>query len=145
MATTGNAPYNDVSPHTGTFLSSYMHYAFPHDELKPLSGSWTDSLQELGNARTVVWSWYDGVALTLIDSLDTLAVVGNKTEFTRGVNWIVDNVSFDLDLRVHLFETNIRVLGGLLSGHLLALDMIDDYESGLLDLAYDLGKYIYSC
>ena len=26
----------------------YMRYAFPHDELKPLSRSWTDSLVELG-------------------------------------------------------------------------------------------------
>src|SRR4051794_39378468 len=29
---------------------NYLKYAHPHDELKPLSRSWTDSLAELGNA-----------------------------------------------------------------------------------------------
>ena len=30
---------------------SYMKYAFPHDELKPITKSWTDSLGELGNLK----------------------------------------------------------------------------------------------
>jgi hypothetical protein len=30
---------------------AYMKYAFPHDELKPLTRSYTDSLIELGNAK----------------------------------------------------------------------------------------------
>ena len=54
------------------------------------------------------------------------------------------NVSFDIDLRVHIFECNIRLLGGLLSAHVLAsdesLDLMDgDYDGGLLTLAEDLG------
>ena len=52
------------------------------------------------------------VALTFIDALDTLAVVGNASEFAWGVNWVGSHVSFDLDVDVSLFETNIRVLGG---------------------------------
>ena len=32
-------------------FDNYMTHAFPHDELKPISGGWTDSLVELGNAR----------------------------------------------------------------------------------------------
>lgn len=35
---------------------------------------------------------YQGVALTLIDSLSTLAVVGNKTEFEKGVWFVADEV-----------------------------------------------------
>ena len=34
-------------------------------------------------------------SLTLIDSLDTLAVMGNITEFQKAVKLVVDNVSFD--------------------------------------------------
>lgn len=39
---------------------------------------------------------YHGVALTLIDSLSTLAVIGNKTEFEKGVWFLVDQVTLQL-------------------------------------------------
>jgi hypothetical protein len=39
------------------------------DELKPLTGGWTDSFGELGNARTDPNSKYKGIAMTLIDGL----------------------------------------------------------------------------
>jgi mannosidase alpha-like ER degradation enhancer 1 len=55
-------------------------------------------------------------------------------------------VSFDVDVQVNVFEANIRLLGGLLSAHLLAIDpklghrlMPGGYEGGLLDLAYSLA------
>ena len=35
---------------------------------------------------------YEGVALTLIDTLSTLAVIGNKTEFEKGVWWLTERV-----------------------------------------------------
>jgi mannosidase alpha-like ER degradation enhancer 1 len=95
----------------------------PDDELKPLSGTYTDSLGELGNAVPKSLG-YRGVAMTLIDALDTLAVVGNRSAFSRAVRWIGANVNFDIDLRVNVFETNIRLLGGLLSAHLLAMDSV---------------------
>jgi hypothetical protein len=42
----------------------------------------------------------------------------------RVVNWIINNgaATFDRDVTVSVFETNIRVLGSLLSNHLLASD-----------------------
>ena len=56
-------------------------------------------------------------------------------------------LSFDVDVRVNVFEVNIRLLGGLLSGHLLAADpatgprlMPGGYDGGLLVLAQDLGR-----
>ncbi len=124
---------------------NYMKYAFPHDELKPISGTYTDSLAELGNAKSKQGKvQYDGVAMTLIDSLSTLAIMGNKTEFARGVRWISQNIEFDLNIRVHLFECNIRLLGGLLSAHALAIDpelnLMPDYFGKLLELAQDLGN-----
>ncbi|KAK3260378.1 hypothetical protein CYMTET_30660 [Cymbomonas tetramitiformis] len=124
---------------------AYMLYAFPHDELKPLSRTYTNSLGELGNLRGEHLSkTYNGVALTLIDSLSTLAVLGNSTEFAKAVQWISSEVNFDVDVRVNVFECNIRVLGGLLSAHQLAsnreLGLMSEYDGGLLTLAFDLGK-----
>eukprot|EP00954_Amorphochlora_amoebiformis_P007457 578826-Amorphochlora_amoeboformis.AAC.1 len=144
--------------------NNYLEFAFPHDELKPISGTHTDSLAELGNAKRRKDSTYQGVAMTLIDSLDTLAVLGNKgmgsrverwmgapgagcgglwwseTEFARAVTWVVENISFDQDVRVNLFEANIRLLGGLLSAHNLAgdkdLDLMPDYDGELLELGW---------
>jgi len=58
--------------------------------------------------------------LTLIDALDTLAVMGNYTEFQRVVDIITTNANFDANINVSVFETNIRIIGGLLSAHLLS-------------------------
>lgn len=49
---------------------------------------------ELGNLnREYLNNSYSGVAMTLIDSLSTLAVIGNHTEFAKNVNWIAKHVS----------------------------------------------------
>ena len=115
----------------------YMRYAFPHDELKPLSRGYTDSLIELGNAVKPARDSYSGVSLTLIDSLDTLALFGNATEFAWAVRWVGKHVSFDQDVDVSLFETNIRVLGGLLSAHLIASgDLASGGTSNLVGVIY---------
>ncbi len=34
-------------------------------------------------------------SLTLVDVLDTLAIMGNKTEFQKAIKLVVDTVSFD--------------------------------------------------
>ena len=61
--------------------------------------------------------------VTLIDSLDTLVILGNFTEFKRAVKMINRELSsFDFDVNVSVFETTIRVLGGLISSHLMAVD-----------------------
>ena len=54
-------------------------------------------------------------------------------------------VSFDVDLKVNVFEANIRLLGGLISAHLLASDpelglMQKPYQDQLLTQAADLGN-----
>ena len=49
-------------------------------------------------------------------------ILGNATEFERAVKLVVDQVSFDADENTSVFETTIRILGGLLSAHLLAID-----------------------
>lgn len=59
-------------------------------------------------------------SLSLIDALDTLIVMGLHEEFNKAVDYITYNVSFDADINVSVFETNIRVVGGLLSAHMLS-------------------------
>ncbi|KAJ7526294.1 hypothetical protein O6H91_16G000800 [Diphasiastrum complanatum] len=126
---------------------NYMLHAFPHDELKPLSQTFTDSLGELGNLKQLehLTYTYDGSALTLIESLSSLAIMGNNTEFKKAVLWLGENLSFDKDVRVNVFECNIRLLGGLISAHLLAKEspssiMSGGYADQLLLLAEDLGQ-----
>ncbi|KAF3437093.1 hypothetical protein FNV43_RR19846 [Rhamnella rubrinervis] len=125
---------------------NYMTHAFPHDELKPLTKTFTDSLGELGNLKLERLSQdYNGSALSLIESLSSLVVLGNNTEFERAVLWLSENLTFDVDVRINLFECNIRVLGGLVSAHLLATDSTNrlvqgTYKNQLLTLAEELGQ-----
>ena len=63
--------------------------------------------------------------VTLIDTLDTLVIMGNHTEFRRAVGIVCDHYGherFNLDVNVSVFETTIRILGGLLAAHLMAID-----------------------
>ncbi|KAL6723612.1 hypothetical protein Aduo_018596 [Ancylostoma duodenale] len=93
---------------------SYMKYAYPADELMPLSCR--GRIRGVTPSRGDVDDSLGNFSLTLIDTLDTLVVVGALDEFERAVKLVVDNIRFDSDLIVSVFETNIRVLGGLLSG-----------------------------
>lgn len=36
------------------------------------------------------------------------------------VDLILDRANFDVNINVSVFETNIRIIGGLLSGHLMS-------------------------
>ncbi|KAJ4792438.1 hypothetical protein LUZ62_043684 [Rhynchospora pubera] len=111
-------------------FNGYMEHAFPLDELRPLSCKGEDSL--------------GGYALTLIDSLDTLALLGDRENFSSAVEWVSRNVQFNIDKTVSVFETTIRILGGLLSAHLIASDYVtgmkvQNYNNELLHLAEDLA------
>lgn len=84
-------------------------------------------------------------SLTLVDTLDTLVVLGDLEEFEYAVKLVIKDVSFDQDVIVSVFETNIRVLGGLLSAHILAeyfqqrAGIMNWYQAELLTMAKDLG------
>ncbi|PLN77719.1 seven-hairpin glycosidase, partial [Aspergillus taichungensis] len=122
---------------------NYMKYAFPEDELRPLSCTpLTRDRDSPGNAalNDVLGNY----SLTLIDSLSSLAILASDPEdgahaWTHFQNGIQDFVrlygdgsdgpggqgekarGFDLDSKVQVFETVIRGLGGLLSAHLFAV------------------------
>ncbi|GAB6023426.1 ER degradation-enhancing alpha-mannosidase-like protein 2 [Chamberlinius hualienensis] len=124
-------------------FNAYMKYAYPADELMPLSckGRFRDSETSRGDIDDALGNF----SLTLVDSLDTLAILGDFENFEKAVKLISKDVSFDHDIAVSVFETNIRMLGGLLSGHVLAGYMQDRmnrmkwYKGELLVLAKDLG------
>ncbi|XP_071785440.1 ER degradation-enhancing alpha-mannosidase-like protein 2 [Asterias amurensis] len=95
---------------------NYLNNAFPYDELRPLTCDGVDS-----------WGSY---SLTLIDALDTLAIMGNYSEFRRVSKLLGNHLDFSEDINVSVFETNIRVIGGLLSAHLLSQRAGEDLEPG---------------
>ncbi|MGH0159316.1 UNVERIFIED_CONTAM: hypothetical protein FKN15_070061 [Acipenser sinensis] len=84
-------------------------------------------------------------SLTLIDTMDTLAVLNKPVEFEEAVRRVLRDVRLDNDIVVSVFETNIRVLGGLLGGHSMALMLRDGgrympwYQDELLSMAKELG------
>ena len=83
--------------------------------------------------------------MTLIDSLDSLVVLNDTTGFEHAVRNVIDWVSFDVNTKPQIFETNIRVLGGLLAGHIFANKTgqpfhLPWYQGELLALAHDLGR-----
>jgi mannosidase alpha-like ER degradation enhancer 2 len=73
---------------------NYIHNAYPYDELKPISCKGFDT-----------WGSY---SLTLIDSLDMLVILGNRSEFERVVDLLDKSLDYDKDINVSVFETNIR-------------------------------------
>lgn len=84
-------------------------------------------------------------SLTLIDVLDTFVVLGDRRGFEAAVKDVISWVSFDVNTKPQVFETTIRVMGGLLSGHIFASQpgqpfYLPWYRKELLDMAYDLGK-----
>lgn len=83
--------------------------------------------------------------MTLVDTLDTLVILGDLEEFETAVKLVIKNVQFDNDIIVSVFETNIRMIGGLLSAHILAeyiqkeANLMSWYRGELLEMAKDLG------
>ena len=66
--------------------------------------------------RGQIWNGYD-LGLTIIDSLDTLFIMGLRPEFDEGLQWVEENLPQRIgkSVTVNLFESTIRILGGLLT------------------------------
>ena len=84
--------------------SNYREHAWGKDQIKPLSGGFESF--PLKNHH---------LGLSLIEALDTLWIMGLDEEFREGVEWVKRNLDFDVDGEVSVFETSIRLVGGLLS------------------------------
>ncbi|KAF5376947.1 hypothetical protein D9615_007271 [Tricholomella constricta] len=61
-----------------------------------------------------------GIGYTVVDSLDTMQIMGLTSEYARARKWVANELSFDRDAKFNTFETTIRVLGGLLSAYHLS-------------------------
>uniref|UniRef100_A0A672KUR5 alpha-1,2-Mannosidase n=1 Tax=Sinocyclocheilus grahami TaxID=75366 RepID=A0A672KUR5_SINGR len=112
----------------------YKNFAWGHDELKPISKSYGE--------------WF-GLGLTLIDALDTMWILGLKEEFAEARQWVAKELSFDKNVDVNLFESTIRILGGLLStyhltGDSLFLEKAKDIGSRLMPAFSTASKIPYS-
>ncbi|KIJ46884.1 glycoside hydrolase family 47 protein [Sphaerobolus stellatus SS14] len=106
------------------FLHAYSAYeenAFPADEYWPLTKAARQN--------------FNGWGVSVVDSLDTMLLMGLDEEFRRGLKH-VQSISFDLeeDHYAHFFETTIRYLGGLLSAYALSKEPV------LLRKADELGN-----
>ncbi|KAM3251050.1 mannosyl-oligosaccharide 1,2-alpha-mannosidase MNS3 isoform X1 [Capsicum annuum] len=88
--------------------SGYKAYAMGYDELMPLSRRGVDGLGGLG--------------ATVIDALDTAMIMGADEVVYEAGSWIEKHLPGRIEGKgqVNLFETTIRVLGGLLSAYHLS-------------------------
>lgn len=100
----------------------YKANAFGKDEFLPIS----NTAKNWGNG--------DGIGVTMIDALDTLLLAGFHKEAAEVMDYIEQRISYNQDIKVSVFETTIRVLGGLISAHQLT------GREGLKRQAVDLGS-----
>ena len=105
--------------------SGYKEHAWLQDELSPVSGG----------SRNPFASW----GATLVDSLDTLWIMGLKTEFEEAAQ-AVEKIDFTTSPRgdIPLFETTIRYLGGLVA----AYDISEQKYDILLKKAVELAEIL---
>jgi len=100
--------------------NGYVTYAWGHDDLKPLSKSYHD--------------WYDQpLYMTPLDAFDTMLLMGLTDEAEAAKKLVLENLSFDHDFTVQVFEITIRTLGGLISAYQM------DGDERFLRLAVDLA------
>lgn len=97
---------NDVRQEFLTAWTAYRRLTWGRDELRPVSGTGSEFF--IGGVP---------LGLTIIESLDTLYLMELDGELDAGIAWINGNLNFDRNASVHVFETIIRLLGGLLSGY----------------------------
>ncbi|EME40046.1 glycoside hydrolase family 47 protein [Dothistroma septosporum NZE10] len=97
------------------------------DEVKPISGFGSNT--------------FNGWGATLVDSLDTLWIMGLKDDFEDAVNK-TSQIDFTTSSRndIPMFEVTIRYLGGLLG----AYDVSGKKYKVLLDKAVELAEILYS-
>ena len=86
--------------------NGYKKCAWGHDEIRPVSCQPNDP--------------FAGWGATLVDSLDTLFIMGLKDQFDEAVEHLKKVDFTKADDPISLFETVIRYLGGLLSAYELS-------------------------
>jgi len=105
----------------------YKEHGWLRDEVAPQSGEWKDT--------------FGGWAATLVDSLDTLWIMGMKDDFELAVKACmeIDFTTTEAD-DVNVFETTIRYMGGFLA----AYDISGGKYPLLLVKAVEVGELLMS-
>lgn len=125
---------------------NYLEKAYPFDELRPISC--VPNVRNFDDPEDIIKNDVLGnFSVTLIDSLTTIAIFNDRSKFQQVAELIKSRFpqKFDLDSTVQVFETTIRVVGGLISSHLYATDpskqvyLGPEYDGFLLDLAQDMA------
>ncbi|XP_030014752.1 mannosyl-oligosaccharide 1,2-alpha-mannosidase IA isoform X2 [Sphaeramia orbicularis] len=87
---------------------NYKRYAWGKNELRPLTRN-----GHIGNM-------FGGLrGASIIDSLDTLYVMGLMDEYNEAKEWVQTSLDLNSNGEASLFEVNIRYVGGLLSAYYL--------------------------
>lgn len=106
--------------------AGYKAHAWMKDELSPLDG---------GNVQA-----FGGWAATLVDTLDTLWIMGMREEFDEAVEAAKDiDFNSTSDSVLNIFEVTIRYLGGFLG----AYDLTGGTYPLLLQKATEVGDLLY--
>ena len=103
----------DVKAEMRWAWDQYRERAWGKDDFLPVSG---------GNKSFPLKAHHLG--LSLIEAMDTLWVMGLDPEFADALAWVKANTDFAVDGEVSVFETNIRLVGGLLSAHYASGDPV---------------------
>jgi mannosyl-oligosaccharide alpha-1,2-mannosidase len=104
--------------------NSYKEKAWMRDELAPVTYKGVDT--------------FGGWGATLVDTLDTLWIMGLKKEFYEAVEAVAAIDFGDCESHtISVFETTIRYLGGLLSAYDLSQEKV------LLEKAVQVGEMLY--
>jgi mannosyl-oligosaccharide alpha-1,2-mannosidase len=105
----------------------YKQEAWGKDELRPNTGGYTTS--------------FCGWAATMVDSMDTLWIMGLRDEFEISLAELRNiDFTYTVGCQINLFETTIRHLGGLLS----AFDISGGKYAILVDKAVELAEVLYT-
>ncbi|KAG0676001.1 mannosyl-oligosaccharide alpha-1,2-mannosidase [Pichia californica] len=72
----------------------------------------------------------------IVDSLDSLILMDCKDELEDAKAWVDKELTYDINSDVNVFETTIRMLGGLLSAHYLS----SDDDTVYLEKAVEVGN-----
>ncbi|KAI0201026.1 glycoside hydrolase [Astrocystis sublimbata] len=105
--------------------TGYKKYAWGHDEIKPVTAQYKDP--------------FGGWAATLVDSLDSLWLMGLEEEFDAAVK-ACDDIDFRTTKAkdINVFETTIRYLGGFLA----AYELSDQQYPSLLNKSTEVANLL---
>lgn len=108
--------------------AAYKKHAWLKDEVTPLDAGSVNS--------------FGGWAATLVDTLDTLWMMGMKEEFEEALESL-DSIDFSRtdSENINVFETTIRYMGGFLG----AYDISGGKYPKLLEKALEVGNFAYGC